>query len=122
MSEIRLKPARGADGRTVPGLWESDVVRMERVDGGWCFQVPARQVGQTNYLEFRPVAIGGKWRDAGWRKTRAACCHAAEKLKAGICLIKPAHGRGEDRVPAVLVDWTDVAEEIAQHPSVKGLS
>lgn len=122
MSEIRIKPSRGADGKVIPGLWESDVVRMEKFDGGWYFQVPARQIGQTGYYEFRPLEMGGAWRNAGWRKSLAACSYAANTLRAGERVIKPAHGRGEDSVPVQLIEWVDVAEEIAQHPSVKGQS
>lgn len=120
MSEIKIKPTRDKDGKVIPGLWESDVVRMERFDGGWYFQVPAREIGRTNYFEFRPLALGGVWRNAGWRKSLAACSFAASKLQDGLCVIKPAHGQGVDRVLAEMIDWTDVAEEIAQHPSVKG--
>jgi hypothetical protein len=120
MSEIRLKASRDKDGKVIPGLWESDIVRMERFDGGWYFQVPAREVGRTNYFEFRPIAMGGKWRNAGWRKSLAACSYAAAKLQAGLCLIKPAHGRGDERVLPEIIEWADVAAEIANHPSVKG--
>lgn len=120
MNQIRIKPVRGMDGKVIPGLWESDVVRMEKFDGGWYFQVPAREVGKTDYFEFRPLSLGGKWRSAGWRKSLAACSYAASKLQEGLCLIKPAHGTGVDQVPAQLVDWSEVSDEIAQHPSVKG--
>ncbi|ALS68443.2 hypothetical protein AT395_25215 (plasmid) [Pandoraea apista] len=54
-----LKRSKGSDGKAVPGLWESDIVRMEWFDGAWHCQVPMREIGRTQFYEFRPLAMAG---------------------------------------------------------------
>lgn len=117
---LPLKRTKDSKGRALPGLWENDIVRMELVEGLWHFQVPVREIGKTGYFEYRPLAIGGQWRTAGVRRTRAGCCISAEKLKSGETVLQPAAGSREDRIPARVHPWADVAQEIAEHPSVKG--
>jgi hypothetical protein len=120
MTDIVLRRSKGKDGKALPGLWESDVVRMERVEGGWQFQVPSREIGKTGYYEFRPLNMEGKWRDAGCRRTRRGCCLSAEKLRSGEYVFKPAYSIDRDPIPAQVIPWSEVTQEIAEHPSVKG--
>lgn len=115
-----LKRSRDTAGHVIPGLWEGDIVRMEKIDDLWCFQVPCREIGATGYFEFRPVSVGGKWRTAGYRKTLQGCCLGAEKMQAGETVLRPTSGSGVDRVPAHVLSWSEVSAEIAAHPSVKG--
>jgi len=115
-----LKRTKGRDGTALPGLWEGENVRMEMDQGYWQFQVPTREVGQTGYYEFRPISMGGKWRTVGWRKTLDGCIAASERMMSGEMLLRPATGRGDDRIEAHLVPWSEVAAEIAVHPSVRG--
>lgn len=114
-----LMRSKDKSGRVVPGLWENDLVRMEKVESLWCFQVPCREIGRTGYFEFRPLDMGGKWRTAGYRKTREGCAICAEKMLAGEVVLKPASGTGDDHTPAGVFLWQEVAREVADHPSVK---
>jgi hypothetical protein len=76
-----LKRSKGSDGKALPGLWESEIVRMEWVDGSWMCEVPMREIGQTRFYEFRPLDMGGKWRSIGSLRTRAAGCLYAERIR-----------------------------------------
>ena len=55
-----LKRTKNPDGKAIPGLWENDVVRMELFDDAWHCQVPMREIGATNFYEFRPLSLGGQ--------------------------------------------------------------
>lgn len=107
-------------GECVSGLWANDIVRMERVDNGWKCQAMLRRIGDTSYFEHANHARGGQWHHLGtWRK-REHCRRIGEKLLAGTHVWKTAIGVGEDMIYAHLVEWAEVAAEIAAHPSVRG--
>lgn len=115
-----LRRIKDPAGKVISGLWANAIVRMERFDGCWTFQVPMREIGRTGYFEFSPLERGGLWRTAGRRRTRAGCRYTAEKLFAGECVLRPAYGAGGDCIPLQILDWLSVSLEIANHPSVKG--
>jgi hypothetical protein len=119
LHEVKLKRSKGPHGETVNGLWEGDIVQLEAVDGGWEFRVPVRRIGETNFFEFRSVALGGKWLVAGVVRTRDHACIEAERMQAGTHVLRGAYRDSEGEVPRAVVAWTDVAAEIAEHPSVR---
>jgi hypothetical protein len=115
-----LKRVKGTDGQYLSGLWENEFVRMEKVEAGWEFQVPVREIGKTGYFEFRLLSADGKWRNAGVRRTRKGCCRIAEKLFSGEAVLKPGHIYDGVPIPTQVIPWSEVAKEISEHPSVTG--
>ncbi|ODP34985.1 hypothetical protein A9762_12405 [Pandoraea sp. ISTKB] len=113
-----LKRSKGSDGKALPGLWESDIVRMEWVDGAWHCEVPMREIGKTHFYEFRPLELGGKWRSIGALRTRAAACMYAERLRDGTHVYQGETRDDVGKIPGYLVAWSEVSAEIAAHPSV----
>lgn len=112
-----LRRSKGSDGKALPGLWETDIVRMEwRVDA-WHCQVPMREIGQTNFYEFRPLDRDGKWLSIGNLRTRAAACLLAERLRDGTHVYKGGYRDEVGPVPGYVVEWAEVSAEIAAHPS-----
>jgi hypothetical protein len=118
MHDVKLKRSKGPHGETVSGLWESDIVQLEAVNGGWEFRVPVRRIGQTNFFEFRPLTHDGKWAIIGTVRTRDHACVIAERMQAGTHVLRGGYRDSHGHVPRAVVEWTDVAEEIAAHPSV----
>jgi hypothetical protein len=106
-------------GRALAGLWESDVVRTEAVEGGWEFQCPMRRIGETHFYEFRPLAYGGQWRTVGILRTLDYCCIVAERLQGGTHVLRAAYRDELGPVPATVIEWAEVADEIASHKSVR---
>lgn len=114
-----LKRSKGSDGKALPGLWESEIVRMEWVDGSWKCEVPMREIGQTRFYEFRPLDMGGKWRSIGSLRTRAAGCLYAERLRDGTHVYQAESRNDAGKIPGYVVEWAEVSAEIAAHPSVR---
>ena len=119
LTACTLRMARDRNGCAIAGLWEGGIVRMERVQGGWTFQIPMREIGRTNFFEFRPLAMGGKWHTAGVARTLVHCCIVAERMQAGTHVLRGASRDALGQVPALVVDWGDVKDEIAAHASVR---
>lgn len=117
---LGLKRSLGADGKAISGLWESEIVRMELVDGEWRFDVPMREIGKTGYHEFRPLDMGGEWRSVGTVKQRARAVAIAKRLQEGNHVYQSPHTNDTGRVPGQLKAWSEVGAEIAAHPSVTG--
>ncbi|KWU26392.1 hypothetical protein [Burkholderia cenocepacia] len=115
-----LKRTKGSDGKALPGLWETDIVRMELTDGAWHCEVPLREIGSTYYFEFRPLEMGGKWRSIGTVRRREDACRFAERLRDGTHLYKGERRDDAGKIPGYVVEWAEVAAEIAAHPSVTG--
>jgi len=78
-----------------------------------------REIGRTNFFEFRPLAMDGKWRTAGVARTLAHCCIVAERMQAGTHVLRGAGRDALGQVPALVVEWADVKDEIAAHASVR---
>lgn len=114
-----LKRSKGSDGKALPGLWECNIVRMEWFDGAWHCQVPMREIGTTNFYEFRPLEMGGRWRSIGSLRTRAAACLYAERLRDGTHVYKPESRDDAGKIPGYVIEWTEVSAEIAAHPSTR---
>jgi|GEM_PF-6868531 len=103
LHDVSLKKFKDASGKIVPGLWESDIVRFERVGVMWECQIPCRAIGQSNYFEFRPVALGGHWMTIGTYRKRAGGCIAAEMLKAGTHLLRGGCMVEGEQMPRTIV-------------------
>lgn len=116
----RLRQTKGRNGKALPGLWECDIVRMERDIDGWAAQVPMRQIGETVYWEFRAAHRGGVWVSIGHYRTREDAVRSALILQSGLYVWRMAYSTGDVKVPGLPYRWEAVAEEIAKHPSVTG--
>ena len=114
-----LRRSKGSDGKALPGLWENDIVRMEWYDDVWRCQVPMREIGRTNFFEFRPLDRDGRWHSIGAVRTRAAACLMAERLRDGTHVYKGAYRDEVGKVPGCVVEWAEVSAEIAAHPSTR---
>lgn len=115
MHNIKLKAVKDKDGAKVPGLWISEMVRLETVLGGWECSVPVRRIGKSIYFESRPVTLGGKFMILGTYKTKDACCNVADLLQEGNHVIRAAHREVDGEVmPTTVVRWEDVAGEISR--------
>lgn len=117
---LGLKRSKAPDGTSISGLWESEIVRMELVDELWRFQVPMREVGKTGYYEFRPLDMGGNWHAVGSVKQRARAVAMAKRLQDGTHVYRGPYSDDLGLKPGELKVWTEVAAEIAAHPSVTG--
>lgn len=118
MHDIKLKKGKGPSGEALNGLWESDSVRMESVEGGWQCDVPMRDVGSvlnkhTGVYEFRSLELGGKWTRIGIYRTRDACCVIAERLMSGAYVWRSGYTCESGTVHSSIVRWADVAEIVA---------
>ena len=106
---IVLKPVRAA----IKGLWKSDTVLLEAVPMGWECQVPVRRIGKSNYFEFRPVIMGGRFLIIGTYRTKDACCTIAARLKAGTHVVRGSHTDSIGQTPITVVEWSEASAEIA---------
>lgn len=118
LHDVKLKRSKGPHGESVSGLWEADIVRMERVDGGWLCEIPMREVGSeigkhTGVYEFRSLDMGGKWIRVGKYRTLDFCCIAAERMKSGAYVWRSGYTDEIGPVPGMMVLWADVAELVA---------
>jgi hypothetical protein len=113
LHNVKLKQAKDSAGEVLRGLWVSDIALLEAVHGGWECQVPMRRIGKANYFEFRPVALGGKFRIIGTYRTKDACCILAERLQAGTHVLRGPYVDSLGTAPVVVVPWADVSDEIA---------
>jgi hypothetical protein len=118
LHDIKLKKGKGPSGEVVNGLWESESVRMEAVDGGWQCDVPMRDVGavldkRTGVYEFRSLELGGKWTRVGTYRTRDACCIIAERLMSGVYVWRTGYTCESGPVDSTILRWADVAEFVA---------
>jgi hypothetical protein len=116
-TSVPLKMSRNKEGMTIPGLWESDIVRMEAVKDGWKCQVPMQEIGETNVYEFRPLELGGEWRNIGTYRTREVGCYTALLLQAGTHVLDGGYTDELGKMPAMVVEWIAVKDKIAAHPS-----
>ena len=106
------------DNRPVPGCWEGEGVRLEKdPDKGWAIQVRLKEIGTTRYHEY---SSHGLWMHVGHYKTREVACRAADLLKAGTHVFRPAHSFNGTPMPDMLYRWENVKVEIGTHPSVTG--
>ena len=112
-----LKRSKGPDGKALPGLWENDLVRMEWSDGAWHCEVPMREIGNTNFYEFRPLVLGGHWLSIGAVRTRLAACLKAEELRDGTHVYQGCYRDDLGKIPGRIVAWPEVAAEIAERQS-----
>lgn len=115
LHNIELRPYKDATGKKVPGLWVSDSVRFERLGNQlWECQVPMRQIGKSNYFEFRPTDMGGHWMTIGSYRNRNGGCIAAEMFQAGTHVLCGGHVIEGERTPRSIIPWTpELAGEIA---------
>ncbi|MYM92632.1 hypothetical protein [Duganella vulcania] len=112
---VKLKAVKDQAGNPVRGLWDSDVVRLEAVSGGWECSVPVRRIGKSNYFEFRPLTLGGKFMILGTYKTKDNCCNVAELLQEGNYVVRGKHRESDgELMPTTVVGWADVKDEISQ--------
>ena len=115
----KLRRSKGRNGQALRGLWECDIVRMERRDEwGWAAEVPLRPIGRTKYREFATGVRGGAWTSIGHYRTRNGALQAAKRLQSGLSVWEP----GASAAEGVMRNWAEVAEEIAADPWVRGQS
>ena len=111
MSDAKFKPVR-KDGRQIPGLYTSDICRVERdQDGLWVADVPMRPIGSSVFMEFRPTEIGGQWMRVGRFKVRAGAMAIAERLQSGELVFDSAVSRNGS-TPVRLISFSAAEEEI----------
>lgn len=107
-----FRAVRSQSGKPIPGLYESDICRVERdQDGLWVAEVPMRHIGKSAYMEYRPLAMGGQWVRIGRFKVRAGAMAAAERLQYGDLVFDAAVTRNGKK-PVELVLFSSVADEI----------
>jgi hypothetical protein len=121
--QVKLKRSRGPSGMAVSGLWESDSVRMEAVEGGWQCEVPMREIGseidvRTGIYEFRHIQSGGRWIRIGTYRTRNGGCVASEFLKSGEYVWRSGYSDQDGPVPSSMVRWVDVSDYIRERTSI----
>lgn len=114
LHQVRLKQVKDGEGRPLRGLWESPIVRLEAVQGGWEGWVPVRSIGKSSYYEFRPVDMGGKFMMIGTYRTKDDCCVIAERLKSGTHVLRDQYRDSQGVVPCAVVEWSEVATDIAE--------
>lgn len=123
LHNVKLRRYKSPSGMTVSGLWESDIVRMEAVDGCWQCHVPMREIGSeigrhTGVYEFRPIDRGGRWVRIGTYRNRDGCCIVAERLKSGEYVWRSGYSTEDGPVHSVLVKWVEVAEHVAKYTAI----
>lgn len=102
--------------RILKGVYEGSDVRAERAGRGWRAWVKLRRIGETPFYEY---SSRGLWCDIGVYPTLAAVQDARDALAAGTHVLRPGHYDNLlGHLPPTLRPWTEVAEEIAAHPSV----
>ena len=111
--DVKLKKMKDKEGQAISGLWVSDVVLLESVPRGWECQVPMRQIGKANYFEFRPEAMGGKFKIVGTFLTKDACCIIAERLQSGTHVLRGPYQDSLGAAPVAVVPWSEVSADIA---------
>jgi L-lysine 2,3-aminomutase len=104
----KFSKVRDENGHGIPGLYTSEICRVERVDGLWKAQVTLRQIGVTPYYEFRPIASGGVWKSIGSYRAKDSAMHNAEHLVSGVFVWQVACVNE----PGRMVEFKDVVEEI----------
>lgn len=110
-----FRAGRSKEGKALPGLWESDICRVERdQDGLWVADVPMRNIGKSAYMEFRPLAMGGQWVRIGRFKARADAMTIAERLQYGELVFDSAVTRNGE-APVKLVLFSTVVDEIQKY-------
>lgn len=108
----KFRAGRNKEGKALPGLWESDICRVEMdQDGLWVAEVPMREIGKSAYMEFRPLAMGGQWTRIGRFKARAGAMQTAERLQYGELAFDSAITRNGIE-PARLVLFSAIADEL----------
>lgn len=111
----KFRAVRGKSGTALPGLYESDICRVERdQDGLWVADVPMRSIGNSAYMEFRPLAMGGQWVRIGRFKVRAGALAIAERLQYGELVFDSAVTRNGE-APVKLVLFSTVVDEIRKY-------
>lgn len=110
-----FRSVRDKSGQPLPGLYESDICRVERdSDGLWVADVPMRHIGNSAFMEFRPLAMGGQWVRVGRFKVRRGAMSVAERLKSGELIFDSAVSRN-GVAPVKLVQFSAVVDEIRQY-------
>ncbi len=110
MTDIKFKRCI-LNGKPLPGLYESDICRVEKTPEGWITEVPMRRVGNSAFFEFRPLKLSGAWMRIGTFGVRASAMRVAEQLRDGELVYDSAVARN-GVAPIRLVRFTAVAEEI----------
>jgi len=113
LTEHNFRQFRDSKGMAQPGLWVSDICRVERSTDGWDAEAPMRQIGRSAYCEFRPVEMGGQWGSIGTYRVREDAMIAAEKLKSGNWVWHPATRDKLGKVPGYLTKFAEIVSEIA---------
>ena len=110
--DSKFRTVRGKSGKALPGLYESDICRVERDhDGLWVAEVPMRRIGKSAYMEYRPLTMGGHWVRIGRFEVRSGAMATAERLKYGELVFDSAIIRNGIE-PVKLVLFSSVADEI----------
>lgn len=113
-TSTEFRAVHDQSGKPLPGLYESDICRVERDhDGLWVADVPMRQIGNSAYMEFRPLDMGGQWVRVGHFKVRRGAMSVAERLKSGELVFDTAVSRN-GVAPVKLVQFSAVVDEIRQ--------
>lgn len=115
----RVKPTkhsfqmcRDEQGKVIPGLWASEICRVERIDGLWRAEVPMRAIGQSRFCEFRPIDMDGQWQSIYSYRVREDAMLVAERLKSGVWVWQKPCFDEFGRVLGRLVKFADVVGEI----------
>lgn len=67
--------------RVMPGLYQGDDVRCEKVDGLWRFDLKCNQLGLLTWYEYHPA---GAWTPIGKWRTIDAGLAVADRLRSGV--------------------------------------
>lgn len=112
LTEHSFKMCRDEQGKAIPGLWISEICRVERIDGLWRAEVPMRAIGKSRFYEFRPVDMDGQWRSIYSYRVREDAMQIAERLQSGVWVWQKSHFDEFGRVLGRLVKFADVVDEI----------
>lgn len=108
----KFRTVRGESGNALSGVYESDICRVERDQDGLCVaEVPMRKIGDSAYMEYRPITMGGRWVRIGRFDVRDSAMATAERLKYGELVFDSAITRNGMN-PVKLVLFASVADEI----------
>ena len=114
--DTKFRAVRDKSGKLLPGLYESDICRVEREqDGSWITEVPMRQIGGSAFMEYRPLSMGGQWVRIGRFRVRAGATSIAERLRYGELVFDSSVSRDGEKTVVRLVQFAAVIDEIRKY-------